>query len=235
MENTNLFDNCSQGGSISRMSTLLMASYLGTEYSPSPNIITSISVNPLLPPLILKRRPGVRRRYRMKRGNVEESPELQIRDKKKSSDVHSPSENNAEKLAPLRDAHLYKWKHDPCSDNLASDNNNNNPKPISYRLPARSSDIETIFDQIVRWRSKVRHCGKPAMFRRVISPTLGEEALKRKLTDRLPSRQVSQFFYFVFIFILLTHRKATEALICRVSNYSDLLPELPRYLCPVQI
>ena len=35
------------------------------------------------------------------------------------------------------------------------------------------------------------------------------------------------------IFVLLTRRKATEALIHRVGNYPDLLPEIPRYCCPL--
>ena len=41
--------------------------------------------------------------------------------------------------------------------------------------------------------------------------------------------------YFIYIFIFLTHRKATEALLLRVrvSNYPDLLPEMPRYCCPL--
>ena len=42
-------------------------------------------------------------------------------------------------------------------------------------------------------------------------------------------------FYFISIFILLTCRKATEALIHRVGNYPDLLPEIPRYCCPLVI
>ena len=37
------------------------------------------------------------------------------------------------------------------------------------------------------------------------------------------------FIYFIFIFFLLTRRKATEVLIRRASNYPDLLPEMPRY------
>ena len=36
--------------------------------------------------------------------------------------------------------------------------------------------------------------------------------------------------YFIFIFLLLTPRKATRALIHRVSNYPDLLPEMPTLL-----
>ena len=36
------------------------------------------------------------------------------------------------------------------------------------------------------------------------------------------------FIYLISIFILLTRRKATEALIHRVGNYPDLLPEVPR-------
>ena len=43
------------------------------------------------------------------------------------------------------------------------------------------------------------------------------------------------FFYFISIFILLTRRKATEALIHRISNYPDLLLEIPRYCCPLVI
>ena len=42
-------------------------------------------------------------------------------------------------------------------------------------------------------------------------------------------------FFFIAIFILLTHRKATEALIHMASNYPDLLPQMPRYYCPVEI
>ena len=41
--------------------------------------------------------------------------------------------------------------------------------------------------------------------------------------------------YFISIFILLNHRKVTEALICRVSNYPDLLLEILRYCCPLVI
>ena len=37
------------------------------------------------------------------------------------------------------------------------------------------------------------------------------------------------FVYFISIFILLTRRKATGALIHRVDNYPDLLPQMPRY------
>ena len=51
-------------------------------------------------------------------------------------------------------------------------------------------------------------------------------------------REVKNFyyyFYFISIFILLTRRKATEALIHRVGNYPDLLPEMPRYCCPFVI
>ena len=43
------------------------------------------------------------------------------------------------------------------------------------------------------------------------------------------------FIYFISIFILLTRRKATEALIHKVSNYPDLLPEITRYCCPLVI
>ena len=39
------------------------------------------------------------------------------------------------------------------------------------------------------------------------------------------------FFLLFSTVILLTRRKATEALIHRVGNYPDLLPEMPRYCC----
>ena len=41
--------------------------------------------------------------------------------------------------------------------------------------------------------------------------------------------------FYISIFILLTRKKATEALICRVRNYPDLLPKMPRYCCPLVI
>ena len=44
--------------------------------------------------------------------------------------------------------------------------------------------------------------------------------------------------YFIFLFhldILLTRRKATEALMHRASNYPDLFFEMPMYCCPVEI
>ena len=42
-------------------------------------------------------------------------------------------------------------------------------------------------------------------------------------------------FFFISILILLTCRKATEALIHRVSDYPNLLPEMPKYCCPLVI
>ena len=45
------------------------------------------------------------------------------------------------------------------------------------------------------------------------------------------SSVISIYFYFISIFILLSCRKVTEALIHRVSNHPDLLPEMPRYCC----
>ena len=61
-----------------------------------------------------------------------------------------------------------------------------------------------------------------------------------KLVGRTSSTELGEnifllFFIFISIFILLTRRKATEALIHRVSNYPDLLPEMPRYCCPLVI
>ena len=35
--------------------------------------------------------------------------------------------------------------------------------------------------------------------------------------------------------ILLTRRKSTKALIRRASNHANLLPEMPRYCCPIEI
>ena len=47
-----------------------------------------------------------------------------------------------------------------------------------------------------------------------------------------------QFIYLFILslyFILLTGRKATEMLIHRTSNYPDLLFQMPKYCCPVEI
>ena len=41
--------------------------------------------------------------------------------------------------------------------------------------------------------------------------------------------------YFISIFILLTRRKATEALIHMVSNYPDLLPKISKYYFSLKI
>ena len=41
--------------------------------------------------------------------------------------------------------------------------------------------------------------------------------------------------FFILIFILLTLKKVTEALIHRVSNDPDLLHKMPRYCCSVEI
>ena len=43
------------------------------------------------------------------------------------------------------------------------------------------------------------------------------------------------FIYFISICILLTRRKATEALLHRVGNYPNLLLEVPRYCCSLVI
>ena len=43
------------------------------------------------------------------------------------------------------------------------------------------------------------------------------------------------FYYLISIFILLIRKKATKKLIHRVGNYPDLLPEMPRYCCPLVI
>ena len=43
------------------------------------------------------------------------------------------------------------------------------------------------------------------------------------------------FKNFIAIFILLAHREAMEALLHRLGNYPDLLPEMPRYCCPLVI
>ena len=55
-------------------------------------------------------------------------------------------------------------------------------------------------------------------------------------SEDLVLHQTARFFlYLISIFILLTHRKVTEALIHRVGNYPDLLLEMPRYFCPLAI
>ena len=47
---------------------------------------------------------------------------------------------------------------------------------------------------------------------------------------------LNQIYYiFISTFILLTRRKATVSLIHRASNYSYLLPEMPKYSYPLKI
>ena len=53
---------------------------------------------------------------------------------------------------------------------------------------------------------------------------------KEKYAEPTNKTLLFHFFYF-----LLTRRKAAEALIHRVGNYPDLLPEIPRYCCPLVI
>ena len=49
-------------------------------------------------------------------------------------------------------------------------------------------------------------------------------------------KNLSYFFLFFFsTFILLTRRKATGAIIRRVTNYLDLLTEMPRKHCTLEI
>ena len=187
IESPDFRDERPPDGNITRMSTLLMASYLGMGYDPNPNMITSFSVKQILPPLHPKNK--IRRKRVLKRKDLEESPEFRIAPQK--NDVIVSKGNDTRELAPLKDAHLYKWKHDSLVHPGGNQPSRHVEKDTPYRLPHRNGEIETIFDQIVRWRSKVRHCGKPAMYRRITSPTLGEVALRKKLTDRLPTRQVS--------------------------------------------
>ena len=182
-------ENRPQEGNISRLSTLLMASYLGTGYNYHSNLITSFTVRPLLPPLNPKNKP-IRRRRVVKRNQNEAGTNKQISEQKLTNQNADATSSDTRELGPLRDAHLFKWKHDPFLSQTNANEERYLAHKTSYRLPKRDGDIENIFDQIVRWRSKVRHCGKPAMYRRTTSPTLGEVALRKKLTDRLPSRQV---------------------------------------------
>ena len=71
----------------------------------------------------------------------------------------------------------------------------------------------------------------------VVKEDMGEVGAKEtELKNRTVWRKTKRcgyfiYFYFISIFILLTRRKATEALIHRVGNYPDLLPEIPRYCC----
>ena len=57
------------------------------------------------------------------------------------------------------------------------------------------------------------------------------------LNHPLRKKKLQKIYFLIFIsmFILMTRRKATEALIHRVSNYHDLLPKMPRYCCPLVI
>ena len=46
---------------------------------------------------------------------------------------------------------------------------------------------------------------------------------------------ISYLLFFISIFSLLTCKKAMEVLIHRVSNYTNLLLEIPRYCCLLEI
>jgi len=170
-------------GALSRQSALFLAKYLELGINPIPNMITSIVVKPILPPL-KGRNPNVARRLKQ---NIWTG---QLFDKTRFAGDPSPAATNTPKgkqLGPLRDAHRYGAKSKTLEDSKTSDKaGGRTPKQT-----IRRNDPGTIFDQVVRWRSKVRHCGNPVMYRKTISPTLGEMALRRKLTDRLPTRQVS--------------------------------------------
>ena len=59
---------------------------------------------------------------------------------------------------------------------------------------------------------------------------------RRQKPDKVNRRDLQLLYiYFISIVILLNRRKATEPLIRRVRNYPNLLPEIPRYCCPLII
>ena len=45
----------------------------------------------------------------------------------------------------------------------------------------------------------------------------------------------NDIFDYIFIFILLNRKKAREARIRRVSDYPNLLPEMPKYCCSLKM
>ena len=64
------------------------------------------------------------------------------------------------------------------------------------------------------------------------------DSLSQKKRYKIVESELELFFilfYFTSILILLTRRKATEALIHKLGNYPDLLPEIPGYCCPLVI
>ena len=95
---------------------------------------------------------------------------------------------------------------------------------------SKSHLIKTTFDRSDIWSKQ-----------RLLETTLDENDIwsKRYLIETTFARNDTFIylfiFYFISIFILLTCRKAMEALIHRVNNYPDLLPEMPRYCCPLVI
>nr|XP_002130451.2 uncharacterized protein LOC100176114 [Ciona intestinalis] len=159
-----LMDDLHTKENLTRRSAIFMAKYLGMGYDPLPNRVTSIVVRPMLPPL-KRRQEG-----------------FAIRDRPKIAQDEQKQEKIETELGPLRVSDAYNSRRNYAIKSRLQESDNTN-------LESRLDETE-IFDHIVRWRSKVRHCGKPAMYRRVTSPTLGEVALRRKLTDRLPTRQV---------------------------------------------
>ncbi|XP_078494601.1 uncharacterized protein LOC100176114 [Ciona intestinalis] len=159
-----LMDDLHTKENLTRRSAIFMAKYLGMGYDPLPNRVTSIVVRPMLPPL-KRRQEG-----------------FAVRDRPRIAEDEPRQEKIETELGPLRVSDAYNSRRNHAMKSRLHESNNTN-------IDSRVDETE-IFDHIVRWRSKVRHCGKPAMYRRVTSPTLGEVALRRKLTDRLPTRQV---------------------------------------------
>ena len=97
-------------------------------------------------------------------------------------------------------------------------------KNFFYRLKIFSSSIFDCGCMPLFQKFSVRHC-----------PLSYDVALLQIVIYRVSLPQTSVRFYFISIFILLPRRKATEALIHRVGNYLDLLPDIPRYCCPLVI
>ncbi|XP_076814600.1 uncharacterized protein LOC143460839 [Clavelina lepadiformis] len=177
-----------QEGTVSRLSTLFMANYLGVGYEPSPNIIESIMVKPILPPLRQKPKTKIRRRPKRENKTLDKNQANVRNSEDKNKGLTKPLDPN--NLPPVRDAHMYQWKHNAVPSKAKREMYLDQQAPrVKYRFPRAANDTDSVFEDVVRWRSKVRYCGKPAMYRRITSPTLGEVALRRKLTDRLPTRQ----------------------------------------------
>nr|XP_039274710.1 uncharacterized protein LOC120348615 [Styela clava] len=189
------FDNTA----MSRLSAKYMIRYLGIGEDPrSKDVISSMLVRPILPPIKqTRKRRDIDLNFHTNLDLDDHSPKFELNPilpgQNKTKDENSPRNwkyspdmsyhfQRGTRLRQGDSKYVYKPRAHHSTGVLDATTNS------SRELLEIGGEIEDNFDRVIRWKSKVRYCGKPAMYKRTTSPTLGEEALKRKL-NRLPTRQ----------------------------------------------